>query len=70
MTIIHEELAQFFYPFLEDKLFPNEMNNPDFIRFSKAFYTQGTLHLQESQINYDYEVMSIDVTLCPLGMGL
>lgn len=70
MTIIHEELAQFFYPFLEDKLFPNEMNIPDFIRFSKAFYTQGALHLQESQINYDYEVMSIDVTLCPFGNGI
>lgn len=70
ITIIHEELAQFFYPFLEDKLFPNEMDSPDFIRFSKAFYTQGSLQHQESHSHYDYEVMSIDVTLCPFGNGI
>ncbi|WP_155589923.1 hypothetical protein [Lysinibacillus cavernae] len=68
ITIIHEELAQFFYPFLEDKLFPNDRNSPDFIRFSKAFYTQGSLHHRERRINY--EVMSIDVTLCPFGNGI
>ncbi len=68
ITIIHEELAQFFYPFLEDKLFPNDMDSPHFMRFSKAFYTQGSLHHQESHINY--EVMSIDVTLCPFGNGI
>lgn len=67
-TIIHEELAQFFYPFLEDKLFPYDMNSPDFIRFSKAFYTQGSLHHLDSRIHY--EIMSIDVTLCPFGNGI
>lgn len=68
ITIVHEELAQFFYPFLEDKLFPNKMDSPDFLRFSKAFYTQGALHHQENCINY--ELMSIDVTLCPFGNGI
>ncbi|MEK5233010.1 hypothetical protein MHB42_14905 [Lysinibacillus sp. FSL K6-0232] len=68
ISIVHEELDQFFYPFLEDKLFSATINSSDFTRFSKAFYTQGSLQYQENHLNY--EVMSIDITLCPFGNGI
>jgi len=34
ISVTHEELAQFFYPFLEDKLFPEKMVNQDFLLLS------------------------------------
>ncbi len=41
ISVTHEELAQFFYPFLEDKLFPEKLKSQDFLRFSKAYHTKG-----------------------------
>ncbi len=68
ISISHEELAQFFYPFIEDKLFPDNANRQDFIRFSKAFHAKGELHYKDDSLAY--EIVSIDITLCPFGNGI
>ncbi|MET4563467.1 DNA-binding protein [Lysinibacillus parviboronicapiens] len=68
ISISHEELAQFFYPFIEDKLFPDNSDRHDFIRFSKAFHAEGSLQYRED--TFAYEIVSIDITLCPFGNGI
>ena len=68
ISVTHEELAQFFYPFLEDKLFPEKLKSQDFLRFSKAYHTKGFLQHKDS--HFDYEIISLDVTLCPFGNGI
>ncbi|MFJ7738165.1 hypothetical protein ACIQ2D_17760 [Lysinibacillus sp. NPDC097287] len=68
ITVSHEEIAQFFYPFVEDKLFPTQSHAQDFLRFSKSFNVTG--YLQSKHEIFPYELLSIDITLCPFGNGI
>ena len=40
-TISHQELAQFFYPFIEEKLFPKRQSKQGLLRFSKHLIYKG-----------------------------
>lgn len=68
ITVSHEEIAQFFYPYVEDKLFPTKTNSQDFLRFSKSFNLTG--YLQCKHETFPYQIISIDITLCPFGTGI
>ncbi|MFJ7827382.1 hypothetical protein [Psychrobacillus sp. NPDC096623] len=68
IKIVHEELDQFFLPFIEDKLFPTSTNNRGFLRYSKEVEESFTLEVNEN--NFDFIINSVDITLCPFGIGI
>ena len=67
-TISHQELAHFFYPFIEEKLFPKRHNKQGLFRFSKTFDLQGVL--QTSKDSTQFHVNSLDVWFCPANIGM
>lgn len=68
IAVSHEEIAQFFYPFVEEKLFPPKSHKQDFTRYSKSFNVNG--YLQSKNDRFSYQLVSIDITLCPFGNGI
>lgn len=68
ISIRHAELEQFFFPFVEDKLFPSEQNENVFSRYSKQFEESGELLVDS--VNTPFQMHSLDITLCPFGICL
>lgn len=68
IKINHEELDQFFLPFIEDKLFPYSTKDRGFLRYSKVIKELFTFKVKENYL--DFNVNSVDITLCPFGIGL
>ena len=68
ISISHKELGQFFYPFIEDKLFPKRNNEHGFFRFSKVIEMEG--ELQTPSASTDFTIHSMDVWLCPANIGM
>ncbi|WP_083998123.1 hypothetical protein [Caryophanon tenue] len=66
-TISHQALQQFFYPFLEDKLFPEKPEHRSFSRFSKAFYENGVMDVRGKSV--PFTLSSVDLTLAPFGLA-
>ncbi|AYC29093.1 hypothetical protein [Paenisporosarcina cavernae] len=67
ITISHEELDQYFLPFLESKLFPKEDNAEGFLRFSKPFFE--TASLQKDEESFAFSIFSMDIIVCPFDIG-
>ena len=68
IQISHEELDQFFLPFIEDKLFPHSVKERGFLRYSKEINKSFKL---EGKVNdFEFIVNSLDIILCPFGIGL
>lgn len=68
LKVRHAELEQYFFPFVEDKLFPSKPNSEAFSRFSRTFEETGEL-LVDGRCT-TFQIHSIDITLCPFGIGL
>ena len=68
IKISHKELGQFFYPFIEDKLFPKRTSEHGFFRFSNTIEVEG--ELQTPSASTDFTVHSMDVWLCPANIGM
>lgn len=68
IKIVHEELDQFFLPFIEDKLFPVNTGNRGFLRYSKAVDESFTYEVNDNKI--DIIINSVDIILCPFGIGI
>lgn len=68
LTVSHQELAQFFYPFIEEKLFPKRHSKQGLFRFSKTFDLQGVL--QTPNGSTQFTVNSLDVWFCPANIGM
>lgn len=68
IEISHEELDQFFYPFIEDKLFPENEQNDGLLRYSKKLHQRGTFSIHFNSL--DIQLLSIDITLCPFEIGI
>lgn len=67
VTVSHDKLRQYFYPFVEDKLFNSELSHISFNRFSKRLDTPALLQTHLEQI--PFRLFSVDVHLCPFGIG-
>jgi len=67
INVQHEELDQYFLPFIERKLFPHRTNQKGFLRFSK----KGTeiFSMDVHNASFSFYVNSIDIMLCPFGIG-
>ncbi len=68
VKVRHEELDQYFLPFLERKLFPYTADDMGFSRFSKQFNESFTLEVHHSK--FQFFINSVDITICPFGIGL
>lgn len=68
IQINHEELDQFFLPFIEDKLFPPSEIERGFLRYSKEIKKPFTLERNTNK--FDFLVNSLDIILCPFGIGI
>jgi len=68
IKVLHEELDQFFLPFIEDKLFPPNTNNRGFLRYSKAIEESFTYEVNDNKV--DFIINSVDIILCPFGIGV
>lgn len=68
ILISHEELDQFFYPFVEDKLFPEEHSDNGLLRFSKKYNVNGTFQIRQN--TFSFSLLSVDITLCPFEIGI
>ncbi|MFC4353770.1 hypothetical protein ACFO0S_01655 [Chryseomicrobium palamuruense] len=68
IKVHHAELEQFFFPFIEDKLFPTEPHNNVFSRFSRPFEEHGELLVDGTTT--PFHLHSLDITLCPFGIGI
>lgn len=67
-NISHAGLTQFFYPFVEDKLFPDSWEHRGFSRFSKAMNTEAFMNTRGRKI--PFIVSSVDLILCPFGIAI
>lgn len=68
VKISHKELGQFFYPFIEDKLFPTSKSKHGFFRYSKEMKLTGELHTPV--VTTSFAIHSLDVWLCPANIGM
>ena len=68
VRISHEELDQFFLPFIEDKLFPHSIKDRGFIRYSKEMKENLLIKVHNSEMNLI--INSVDIILCPFGIGI
>lgn len=68
IKVQHEELDQYFLPFLEHKLFPSRTDQQGFLRFSKKVNETFTLEVHDT--NFSFLINSIDIIVCPFGIGL
>ena len=68
IKIIHEELDQFFLPFIEDKLFPAKTDNRGFLRYSKVIEESFIYEVNDNKTNFI--INSVDIILCPFGIGI
>jgi hypothetical protein len=64
----NKELDQYFLPYIERKLFPHDINRGGFLRFSKKIGESFTQEVHED--SFSFMTNSVDVTLCPFGIGL
>jgi len=67
VKVEHEELDQYFLPFIERKLFPHQTKQKGFLRFSKSVNESFNLDVHDT--TFSFKVNSIDVMLCPFGIG-
>lgn len=68
IKIVHEELEQFFLPFIEDKLFPDKTNHRGFLRYSKIIEESFIYEVNDNKVNFI--INSVDIILCPFGIGI
>lgn len=68
LKVEHEELDQFFLPFIEDKLFPPDTDNRGFLRYSKIVEDSFTYEVNDNTVNFI--INSVDIILCPFGIGI
>lgn len=62
-----KELEQYFYPYVEHKLFPLSIKDRGFHRFTKQFDTPFLFSIRDEQ--WHYIVRSVDIILGPFGLA-
>lgn len=67
INVQNEELDQYFLPFIEHKLFPPQISQDGFLRFSKKVEESFTQHIRNE--SFLFTLNSLDITLGPFGIG-
>ncbi|MER1998970.1 MAG: sugar phosphate isomerase [Lysinibacillus sp.] len=65
---LQHELDQFFYPFIQEKLFPETISEHSFNRFCRSIDVEGNLQTRHRPIPFVIE--RLDVTICPFEIGI
>lgn len=68
IVVEEAELEQYFYPYIEHKLFPPTLQSKGFHRFSKL--QQKNYQFQIRSTLYPFTIHSTDIVLAPFGIGL
>jgi hypothetical protein len=66
-NVSHNELDQYFLPYIENFLFPEEVNARGFHRYSKKF--EQAFSLEKESHSFQFDILSLDITLCPFEIG-
>ena len=67
ITILGKELEQYFYPYIEHKLFPESKENKGFHRYTAIIQKSHAMLLRGEQ--QDFFIRSIDIILAPFGIA-
>ncbi len=66
-NVSHQELDQYFLPYIENFLFPEEASARGFHRYSKPF--EHSFTLENGAHSFPFDILSLDITLCPFEIG-
>lgn len=67
IEVLGKELEQYFYPYIEYKLFPSSPRQKGFHRYSACIEKKHTMQVRDEL--YDFFMRSIDIILCPFGIA-
>ncbi|MGG0667183.1 hypothetical protein ABE073_01400 [Lederbergia citrisecunda] len=67
IEVLGKELEQYFYPYIEDKLFPCSPEKKGFHRYTAIIGKNYTMQLRDEL--YDFYMRSTDIILCPFGIA-
>lgn len=67
VTVLHEELDQHFLPYIERRIFPKLERDDSFLRYSKQMDETASLSIHGR--TYPFEILSVDVVICPFQLG-
>lgn len=65
--VLHEELDQYFMPYIERRVFPKTENPEAFLRYSKIIEQTAFMMIHEH--SYQFRIMSVDIIACPFQVG-
>ncbi|WP_338782039.1 hypothetical protein [Metabacillus sp. FJAT-52054] len=69
-SVSHDNMDQYFLPFIENLLFVHEPAKESLSRFSKSVQSPIRLLFGEDQRSYEAEVLSADIFICPFEIGM
>jgi len=67
ICVLHEEMDQYFLPYIERRIFPKKEKSQAFLRYSKKVEQFATLHIHQKA--YQFNVLSVDIIACPFQVG-
>lgn len=67
LDVSGKELEQYFYPYIEHKLFPGKLERKGFHRFSALIQENHSMQLRNER--HDFYIRSIDIFLGPFGIA-
>jgi len=67
IEVVGKELEQYFYPYIEHKLFPSSPEQKGFHRYTSLIEKKHSMKLREEL--YDFFTRSIDIIFCPFGIA-
>lgn len=67
IEVVGKELEQYFYPYIEHKLFPGSHERKGFHRYSAPILKGHIMQLRNER--YDFYIRSIDIILGPFGIA-
>lgn len=65
--VVHEEMDQYFLPYIERRMFPKEETPEAFLRYSKVVGQTAKMSIHQQM--YQFQIMSADIIICPFQVG-
>ena len=67
IEVVGKELEQYFYPYIEHKLFPSSQEEKGFHRYTVTIQKSHTMQIRDK--SHDFFIRSIDIILGPFGIA-
>ncbi|AZB43042.1 hypothetical protein CEF21_12420 [Bacillus sp. FJAT-42376] len=69
-TVSHDQMDQYFLPFIENLLFTEEPAQESLSRFSKSLHSKIRLLFGDEKRSFEVEILSADLFICPFQIGM